>query len=132
MLFRTCWTNVGLWIPRLKSLVINTTFQHALKILLLVSKPAIPPFHFTDMPFVQALKEWDFDVMMNAVSLVARHIYNFEEKVWPLFASGRIKPVVNKVKDSEGPPDFWASEYAKPVYGTNPAAAFPTANERRP
>lgn len=34
--------------------------------------------------FVKALEQWDFQVMMNAVSLVARHIYNFEEKVWPL------------------------------------------------
>jgi aryl-alcohol dehydrogenase-like predicted oxidoreductase len=33
--------------------------------------------------FLQALKEWDFEVMMNAVSLVSRHIYGFENKVWP-------------------------------------------------
>ena len=33
--------------------------------------------------FLKALEEWDFDVMMNAVSLVARHIYDFESKVWP-------------------------------------------------
>jgi aryl-alcohol dehydrogenase-like predicted oxidoreductase len=33
--------------------------------------------------FLTALKEWDYDVQMNAVSLVARHIYNFEGKVWP-------------------------------------------------
>jgi aryl-alcohol dehydrogenase-like predicted oxidoreductase len=33
--------------------------------------------------FLTALKEWDFDVMMNAVSLVARHVYDFEHKVWP-------------------------------------------------
>jgi aryl-alcohol dehydrogenase-like predicted oxidoreductase len=33
--------------------------------------------------FLQALKEWHPDVMMNAVSLVARHIYDFEGKVWP-------------------------------------------------
>jgi aryl-alcohol dehydrogenase-like predicted oxidoreductase len=33
--------------------------------------------------FLTALKEWDFDVMMNAVSLVVRHVYDFEHKVWP-------------------------------------------------
>ena len=33
--------------------------------------------------FLRALKEWDFDVMMNAVDVVARHIYDFEHKVWP-------------------------------------------------
>lgn len=36
--------------------------------------------------FLKALQEWDFDVMMNAVSLVARHIYGFEEQVWPVAA----------------------------------------------
>ena len=33
--------------------------------------------------FLQALEEWDPDVMMTAVSLVSRHIYDFEGKVWP-------------------------------------------------
>jgi aryl-alcohol dehydrogenase-like predicted oxidoreductase len=33
--------------------------------------------------FLQALRDWDFDVMMNAVSIVSRHIYDFEGKVWP-------------------------------------------------
>jgi aryl-alcohol dehydrogenase-like predicted oxidoreductase len=33
--------------------------------------------------FLTALAEWDFDVMMNAVSIVSRHIYDFEGKVWP-------------------------------------------------
>jgi aryl-alcohol dehydrogenase-like predicted oxidoreductase len=32
------------------------------------------------------MKQWDFDVMMNAVSIVSRHIYNFEEEVWPVAA----------------------------------------------
>lgn len=40
-----------------------------------------------------------------------------------------LKPVSNKVEDSEGPPDFWASEYTPEKIGTHPAAAFPTANE---
>ena len=33
--------------------------------------------------FLTALKEWDFDVMMNAVNLVDRHTYAFEDVVWP-------------------------------------------------
>jgi aryl-alcohol dehydrogenase-like predicted oxidoreductase len=33
--------------------------------------------------FVQALEAWDFDVMMTPASLVSRHVYNFEEQVWP-------------------------------------------------
>src|SRR5262245_2751618 len=47
--------------------------------------------------FLQALKEWDFDVMMNAVSLVSRHIYNFEEKVWPEAAKKGVALAAMKV-----------------------------------
>lgn len=43
-----------------------------------------------------------------------------------------IKPVRNRVEDSEGPPDFWASGVTPQRIGTYPAAPFPTANERRP
>jgi hypothetical protein len=40
-----------------------------------------------------------------------------------------LKPVVNKVQDSDGPPDFWAGEYKKEMYGTRPQAKYPTKNE---
>jgi aryl-alcohol dehydrogenase-like predicted oxidoreductase len=47
--------------------------------------------------FLTALKEWDFDVQMNAVSLVARHIYKFEDKVWPHAAKKGIGLAAMKV-----------------------------------
>jgi len=47
--------------------------------------------------FLKALEEWDYDVQMNAVSLVARHIYNFEEKVWPEAAKKGIGLAAMKV-----------------------------------
>lgn len=47
--------------------------------------------------FLKALEEWDFQVMMNAVSPVARHIYNFEEKVWPTAAKKGVALVAMKV-----------------------------------
>lgn len=40
-----------------------------------------------------------------------------------------VKPVRNRVADSEGPPDFWASEYTQEKIGPLPAAPFPTGNE---
>jgi mono/diheme cytochrome c family protein len=40
-----------------------------------------------------------------------------------------LKPVRNKVQDSEGPPDFWASGYTVDKIGPYPSPAFPTANE---
>ena len=33
--------------------------------------------------FIEALEAWDFDVMMTPASLVSRHVYNFEQEVWP-------------------------------------------------
>ena len=47
--------------------------------------------------FLKALEEWDYDVEMNAVSLVARHIYNFEEKVWPQAAKKGVGLAAMKV-----------------------------------
>lgn len=43
-----------------------------------------------------------------------------------------LKPVSNKVADSEGPPDFWASEYTVEKIGPYPGPKFPTANEKPP
>ncbi|MFN4257699.1 MAG: aldo/keto reductase [Gemmataceae bacterium] len=47
--------------------------------------------------FLKAMAEWDYDVMMNAVSLVARHIYDFENKVWPVAAKKNIGLAAMKV-----------------------------------
>ncbi len=57
-----------------------------------------------------------------------------DEDLWAIAAylKRAVKPVSNKVPDSEGPPDFWASGYAVGKIGPYPAAAFPTANERQP
>jgi hypothetical protein len=43
-----------------------------------------------------------------------------------------LRPVVNRVEDSEGPPDFWASTYTAENFGPYPPPPFPTANERVP
>ena len=40
-----------------------------------------------------------------------------------------LKPVSHKVQDSEGPPDFWASEYTPEKIGPYPPPPYPTANE---
>jgi hypothetical protein len=41
-----------------------------------------------------------------------------------------LQPVSNRVQDSEGPPDFWASEYTPQKIGRYPVAPFPTSKER--
>ncbi len=55
-----------------------------------------------------------------------------DEDLWAIAAYLKygVKPVSNRVPDSEGPPDFWASEYTVAKIGTYPAAPYPTANER--
>lgn len=57
-----------------------------------------------------------------------------DDELWAMAAYLKhgVKPVRNRVADSEGPPDFWASEYTEAKIGPYPIASFPTANERRP
>ncbi|HEX6064166.1 MAG TPA: hypothetical protein VFZ04_08090, partial [Longimicrobiales bacterium] len=40
--------------------------------------------HSRPQRFIDALADFDFDVVMTAVNFVDRHTYNFEELVWPL------------------------------------------------
>ena len=57
-----------------------------------------------------------------------------DQDLWAIAAYLKrgVKPVSHKVADSEGPPDFWASEYTVAKIGPNPALPFPAANERTP
>lgn len=57
-----------------------------------------------------------------------------DEDLWAIavYLKHGVKPVSNQVADSEGPPDFWASDYTVEAIGTYPAAPFPTAHEVRP
>ena len=61
-----------------------------------------------------------------------RHMPDEDLRAIAAYLKRGVRPVANKVPDSEGPPDFWASEYTPEKYGTYPAPAFPTARERRP
>ena len=57
-----------------------------------------------------------------------------DQELWDIIAylKDGVLPVSNRVLDSEGPPDFWASAYAPEVIGTYPLPAFPTAREKAP
>lgn len=56
-----------------------------------------------------------------------------DQDLWAIAAYLKrgLKPVSNKVEDSDGPPDFWASEYTPEKIGTYPPPVFPTVNEKR-
>lgn len=55
-----------------------------------------------------------------------------DEELWAMAAylKNALLPVVNKVADSEGPPDFWASDYTVDKIGSRPPAKYPTKNEK--
>ena len=57
-----------------------------------------------------------------------------DQQLWDITAYLKhgLKPFVNKVEDSEGPPDFWASAYTVKDIGTYPAPKYPTATEKLP
>ncbi|MES2124966.1 MAG: hypothetical protein V4503_09815 [Gemmatimonadota bacterium] len=61
-----------------------------------------------------------------------RHLTDVELKAIAAYLKRGVKPSVNKVPDSEGPPDYWASEYTVEKIGPLKSPAFPTANERIP
>jgi aryl-alcohol dehydrogenase-like predicted oxidoreductase len=53
--------------------------------------------HNRPQRFLEVLKEYEIQVMMNAVSYVSRHIYNFEETVWPEASRRGVALVAMKV-----------------------------------
>ena len=57
-----------------------------------------------------------------------------DQELWDIAAYVKhgVRPVKNRVADSDGPPDFWASEYTVAKIGPYPASVFPTANEVAP
>ncbi len=57
-----------------------------------------------------------------------------DQELWDIAAYLKrgVRPVRNRVADSEGPPDFWASEYTVAKIGPYPLPPFPTERERMP
>src|SRR5262245_22091098 len=49
-----------------------------------------------------------------------------DQELWDIatYLKHGLKPVSNQVKDSDGPPDFWASGYTPARIGTYPLSAF--------
>jgi mono/diheme cytochrome c family protein len=57
-----------------------------------------------------------------------------DQELWDIAAYLKhgVKPVRNRVEDSDGPPDFWASAYSPERIGAYPLPPFPTERERIP
>ena len=64
-----------------------------------------------------------------------RHMKDGELQAIAAYLKRGLKPVHNKVPESDGPPDFWARQYREQMpdrLGPYPELPFPTANERMP
>jgi hypothetical protein len=61
-----------------------------------------------------------------------RHMPDRDLRAIAAYLKHGVRPVRNRVPDSEGPPDFWASEFTVEAMGTFPAPPYPTANELTP
>ncbi len=61
-----------------------------------------------------------------------RHMSDADLRAIAAYLKRGLKPVVNKVAESEGPPDFWASVMTPENIGAYPAPRFPAANELQP
>jgi mono/diheme cytochrome c family protein len=61
-----------------------------------------------------------------------RHMPDEDLRAIAAYIKQGVKPVTNRVADSEGPPDFWASAYTVEKIGPYPALPFPAAQERAP
>jgi hypothetical protein len=58
-----------------------------------------------------------------------RHLPDSDLRAIAAYIKRGLRPVVNKVADSEGPPDFWASEMTPEKIGAYPLPPFPTEHE---
>lgn len=61
-----------------------------------------------------------------------RHMSNQELRAIVVYLKRGLKPSTNKVPDSEGPPDFWASAYTVENIGSLKSPVFPTTYETVP
>jgi cytochrome c553 len=55
-----------------------------------------------------------------------------DDDLWAIAAYLKhgLRPVANRVADSEGPPDFWVGLFTPENFGIYPAPPYPTGNER--
>jgi hypothetical protein len=60
-----------------------------------------------------------------------RHHTDDDLRAVAAYIKNGLKPMTNKVQDSDGPPDFWASGYTVDKIGPLPAKPFPTENEKQ-
>jgi uncharacterized protein len=72
--------------------------------------------HSRPQRFLHALRQFEIDVLLNAVNFVDRHTYNFEEQVWPAAVHANIGLIAMKVYGgAQDPPPARLSHAQMPV-----------------
>lgn len=61
-----------------------------------------------------------------------RHMSDREIMAIAAYLKHGLKPATNRVPESEGPPDFWASAYTPDKIGALASPPFPAASEQQP
>jgi hypothetical protein len=82
--------------------------------------------HNRPAKFLKVMEEFDIEVMMNAVNPVIRHVYNFEEHVWPAARQKNIGLVAMKVLGGQ-----YKSE-AEPAYKPRAKGGRITGDDMEP
>lgn len=59
-----------------------------------------------------------------------RHMEDDDLRAIAAYLKNGLRPVANRVPDSEGPPDFWAGVLTAENFGTFPAPPYPAGSER--
>ncbi len=72
--------------------------------------------HSRPSRFLHAVRQFEIDVLLNAVNFVDRHTYNFEDQVWPAAAQANIGMIAMKVYGgAQDPPPKVLSHSKMPV-----------------
>jgi aryl-alcohol dehydrogenase-like predicted oxidoreductase len=72
--------------------------------------------HNRPQRFLHAVRQFDIDVLLNAVNFIDRHTYNFEEQVWPAAVRTNIGLIAMKVYGgAQDPPPPRLSHSQMPV-----------------
>lgn len=62
--------------------------------------------HNRPQRFLEAIKNWEVDVLLNAVNFVDRHTYDFERTVWPAAVQKNIGLIAMKIYGGARPTPF--------------------------
>ena len=85
--------------------------------------------HLTHVTVWDEIRASEIERISGGFEPAWRHMTDRELHDIAAYLKRGVKPVSNRVQDSDGPPDFWAGLYTLDRIGPYPASPFPTSNE---